>query len=127
MTITVTEATARLRDLLQELKDGSWEPSQPERTCAVEILRTSPGTAPADALLAGMHMAGPGIAPVGEPNLFAGVLVQSSTLLRGGHFRQSEEGEQLVMDLYELLNAIVAPAPSWWARWARGSRDGLAR
>ncbi|MDX3165793.1 hypothetical protein PV516_18585 [Streptomyces scabiei] len=118
MTSTFTQATARLRTLLEGLEEGLWEPSSPERTCAAVILTAAPRTSPVDAVLGGMRAAGPDIAPAGETNVFAAALVESTVLLRGTDFPTSKEGQQLLADLNALLNGIiVAPAPSSWARW----------
>ncbi|MGW3954032.1 hypothetical protein ACWEKM_24630 [Streptomyces sp. NPDC004752] len=120
MTSTFAEATTRLRVLLQQLGEGAWKPSSPERTCAAEILNASPRTPPTDAVLAGMRTAGRELAPAREPNLFAAALVQSVRLLRRADFPTSEEGQLLLADLRALLNGIIAaPLPPSWARWTR--------
>ncbi|MEU9174883.1 hypothetical protein AB0D34_45230 [Streptomyces sp. NPDC048420] len=121
MTITATEAAARLQSLLEDLESGSWVPTRLEQRCAEVILDAPPRTPPVEAVVEGMRAAGPGIAPPGEANPYATALVQAATLLRTNGFPTSPDGQQLLGDLRALLLAVTGrmPLPPPWASRSR--------
>ena len=116
MTITPAEAIERLKALLDGLAAGSWTPGTPESTCAAVILTAPPQTPPADALVDGLRVAGPQVAPTGS--LFAPALAQCAALLRSQAVIQSPDGQRMREVVEELMSQIIAatPPPSWARR-----------
>ncbi|UXX93965.1 hypothetical protein N7U49_21385 [Streptomyces sp. AD2-2] len=111
------EASERLRVLADALGSGAWEPTASERTCAAVIITATPPMTPAGAILDGMKAAGPEIAP-SEGAQFAAALVQAVRLLRSPAFTVSAEGQQLWIEVQDLMGAIIqmTPPPSWASR-----------
>jgi hypothetical protein len=104
MGMRIDEASRELAALQDLFESGEWTPSGPERTCASAIL-ARPGTEPADALVAGLRIAGPDAAKPGDDRL-ARVVVRCATALRLN--QPSDDGVRLAQDLHVLLNHIVA-------------------
>lgn len=101
----IDKATSELTELRDLVESGQWVPTGPERTCAAVILNARPGTDAADALVQGLHVAGPDAARPGADRL-ARVVVQCAAVLRQSP--PSDASLSLVQDVRALLNLVVA-------------------
>lgn len=108
-------ATSELAELRDLAESGQWVPTGPERTCAAVILNARPGTDAADALVQGLHVAGPDAARPGADRL-ARVVVRCAAALRQSP--PSEASLSLVQDVRALLNLVVAAPRERSGLWA---------